>query len=362
MEGGGQVDAVYTDLKAAFDRIDHGLLLAKLNHLGVNESIVRWFESYLTGRSLTVRLGDFESALFCNGSGVPQGSNIGPLCFSVFYNDVGLVLPAGCRMLYADDLKIFLEIKCSDDCLNLQSLIDSFAKWCAANMLEVSVSKCNVISFTRKKHPLHWPYTINDVPLERVSVVKDLGVLLDAEMTFEEHYLSVVSKANRSLGFMLRITKEFHDFSCLRILYFALVRSHLESAAIVWCPFNNTWIQRIEGVQRRFTRYLMRLKPWPLPLAAGEELTYEQRCDWLNLDSLISRRKYLRAAFIGKLLLGSIDAPNILANININATPRLLRHRDFLRLNFQRTVYGQNEPIRAIGEIFNDVYYVFDFN
>ena len=128
----------------------------------------------------------------------------------------------------------------------------------------------------------------------------------------------------------------------------ALIGSLYYQVNCKWCPFNNTWIQRIEAVQRRFTRYLMRLKLWPLPLAAGEELTYQQRCNWLNLDSLISRRKYLRAAFIGKVLLGSIDAPNILANININATPRLLRHRDFLRLNFQRTVYGQNEPIRAM--------------
>lgn len=99
-------------------------------------------------------------------------------------------------------------------------------------------------------------------PLERTSVVKDLGVLLDAKLSFTDHYSSIISKANRNLGLIFRISAEFRDPYCLRALYVALVRSVLESASIVWCPYTDNWGRRIEAVQRRFIRYALRFLPW----------------------------------------------------------------------------------------------------
>lgn len=63
-----------------------------------------------------------------------------------------------------------------------------------------------------------------------------------------------------------------------------------------------------------------------------------------------------------KLLIGNIDAPNILSQININVVSRSLRHTDFLRLDLRRTDYGQNEPIRVMCSLFNRVYNLFDFS
>lgn len=358
MEGGGQVDAVYTDLKAAFDRIDHRILLAKLDKLGISSNFVRWIESYLTGRILSVKIGASESAPFCMTSGVPQGSNTGPRYFCVYYNDVTFVLPPGCRILYADDLKIYHPIHNEGDCRVLQQLIESFTQWCALNLLSVSFSKCSIISFTRKKLPVIWPYTIGDQPLERVTVVKDLGVLLEEKLSFSSHCNAIISKANRNLGFMFRIASEFRDPACLRALYYALVRSHLETAVVAWSPFTDEWVTRIESVQRKFTRFALRFHPWPVHVVAP---SYEQRCEALGMATLAQRRLFLRAAFVGKLLLGAIDAPSILARINLNVIPRPLRTRNALRLDFHRTQYGQQEPIRAMCNVFNDFDDLFDY-
>lgn len=78
MEGGGQVDVVYTDFEKAFDRVDHFILLAKLENIGIHV-LLRWVKSYLTNRSQAVVLGGFRSDFTSISSGVPQGSHLGPL-------------------------------------------------------------------------------------------------------------------------------------------------------------------------------------------------------------------------------------------------------------------------------------------
>lgn len=220
-------------------------------------------------------------------------------------------------------------MKSLEDCQMLQTIIDSFANWCERNFLVISVKKCLVISFTRKKTPIPWNYSIGNEPLERAYVVKDLGVMLDSELNFREHYNYIINKANRNLGFIFRISSEFRDPYCLRSLYFSLVRSILETAAVVWSPFHNVWIDRIEKIQSKFIRYALRFLPWNNP---NDLPPYESRCRLLGMDTLQKRRDTLRATFVAKTLLGEIDAPWILAQINLNIIPRPLRQRNFLRL------------------------------
>lgn len=125
---------------------------------------------------------------------------------------------------------------------------------------------------------------------------------------------------------MFKFTKEFNDPYYLRALYSSLVRSILESTAVVWSPASSVAIRRIEGVQRKFIRFALRGLPWNNPI---ELPPYMDRCRLLSMDTLEKRRNIMRAVFVAKLLKGEVDAPNILARLNIHVPARSLRNSIF---------------------------------
>ena len=112
LDAAGQVDALYTDLAKAFDRIDHSLLLRKLSQFGCSWKLVSLLGSYLDNRQLCVMYNRHTSDPYCQVSGVPQGSNLGPL---LYINDLCDVVSFSKCLLFADDLKIFASITTPDD-------------------------------------------------------------------------------------------------------------------------------------------------------------------------------------------------------------------------------------------------------
>ena len=136
----GQVDVVYTDFQKAFDQIDYYILLNKLQSYGFTQSLLSLLESYLLNRVQFVRYCNFYSSSFSPTSGVPQGSNLGPLLFLIFINDIVDDISCG-KLLFADDMKLYLEIRAPGDALTLQKNLDIISNWCAQNRLTLNVSK-----------------------------------------------------------------------------------------------------------------------------------------------------------------------------------------------------------------------------
>jgi hypothetical protein len=105
IEGGHQVDSVYTD----FDRVRHQLLLNEMS-VGIEPARCLWLGSYLTGRIQKIRIGDAVSKDNKVTSGVPQGSHLGPLCCIWFVNRISEIFDYVHVLFYADDMKLFLTV------------------------------------------------------------------------------------------------------------------------------------------------------------------------------------------------------------------------------------------------------------
>nr|CAH7749762.1 unnamed protein product [Callosobruchus chinensis] len=150
LDNRGQVDVVYTDFSKAFDKVSHQILLQKLHYLGFNDTYISLLRSYLSERKQYVFYNGYRSHIYTSTSGVPQGSNLGPLLFIIFVNDLCDSLKCS-RLMFADDLKLYTCIYSVADCDLLQEQIKSLQGWCSINQLQLNVSKCKVVTFTRKK-------------------------------------------------------------------------------------------------------------------------------------------------------------------------------------------------------------------
>ena len=115
--------------------------------------------------------------------------------------------------------------------------------------------KCNLISITQKRKPIHFTYKLHHHPLAKVEHSKYLGITLQSNLKWNKHINSITNKANQSLGF-LKMNLKIKSSDVKSHAYKALVRPKLEYASAVWDPHTRTQINQIEKVQRRAARYV----------------------------------------------------------------------------------------------------------
>ena len=311
---GGQMDAVFTDFEKAFDSVDHDILLTKLNKLGFSQKALIFFSSYLSGRTQYVHYLGNSSKEYRVKSGVPQGSNLGPVMFLIASNDLPDCIKHSKCLSYADDFKICRPISSIQDCYLLQSDLNNISQWSNENKINFNVKKCAIMSFTRKKNPTSFPYKLGLYPLQQVSEVNDLGVLIDKGLTFTSHINKVTNEAYRALGFVIRNVKPFKEEKTVITLYNAYVRAKLEYTSVVWTPWCNKYIRLIEGVQKRIARFLHYKMSGTYPFMVPYKLLIQN----LNITSLEDRRKINDAKFLYKIVNSVVDNSYFLSLINFH--------------------------------------------
>ena len=356
LDGGGQVDVIYTDFAKAFDRVDHGILLNKLDALGMNAPSLALMASYLRNRVCAVHYNGFKSYDFIPTSGVPQGSNLGPLLFNVYINDLFDTLT--CPILaYADDIKIFAKIESAADVILLQDNLNRIDDWCNINKLELKISKCMCATYSRRRRAIDGNYMIGSAALSRAEEVTDLGILFDAELSFVPHIRSMCSAASRLLGFIFRIMDGRNDVIAVRHLYYALVVSKLEYGCVVWYPIYTCHQLAIEKLQRRFLKGLSYRLDGVYP---DRGCNYEDLLCRHSVPSLMNRRDVISATFLTKLVRSVIECPFLLSRVDFRVPRSASRSTSVFCVPAFRTNIMRKAPLshmyRNVNKVAEDIF------
>lgn len=196
-------------------------------------------------------------------------------------------------------------------------------------------------------------YSVGSYILEGVNSFVDLGVVLDQRLRFHLHIDSIINKALSILGFIKRWSKEFDDPYITKILFISLVRPSLEYACVVWSPYYNVYIDRIESIQKKFLLFALRGLGWN----QSESLPpYENRLKLIDLPTLERRRYMLRSIFIIKLINGQVDSTFLLSKIRFNIPSRATRNFRPLKLSISRSNYDYYNPVRTLCLLYNDLF------
>ena len=256
MQAKKQTDLILLDFSKAFDKVAHEKLLLKLHFYGIRGNTLNWIKDFLDNRSQSVLLNGSNSDNIPVSSGVPQGSVLGPILFLAYINDLPDQVRSRVR-LFADDTAMYLALDKQDDSEILQKDLESLEKWEKLWDMSFNPSKCQVIHVTRRQTPHETKYYLHGCVLESVSSAKYLGVTLSEDLSWSNHINTITKKANQTLGFIKRNIR-VHNKDLKSTAYKTLVRPQLEYASTVWSPHTDQDIKKLEDVQRRAARWVMR--------------------------------------------------------------------------------------------------------
>ena len=247
---------IFIDLQKVFDTVNHRILHSKLEHYGIRGCALEWFRSYLSDRKQYVSVNGSNSNLLSITCGVPQGSELGPLLFLIYINDLPNASKKLTFYLFADDTNIYYESK---DLFNLIKIVNKelrlVKKWLDANKLSLNIDKTNYIIFhsSSVNVPTGSDIKIGKKHIKRVKFVKFLGLLLDEHLSWKYHLSELSKKLAKTCGMFFKI-RNLLPLDVLFCLYNALFLPFLQYGLIVWGQTYASYIDPIFKLQKRAVR------------------------------------------------------------------------------------------------------------
>ena len=307
MEGGDPVDAIYLDFAKAFDKVDHHILLKKVEGLGITGKLHSWIAEFLTNRQQQVRVDGHLSGKEWVMSGVPQGSVLGPLLFLIMLIDIDEEVKYSLLGSYADDTRLWRVIHNTDDQAMLQSDLQVLYDWAVRNNAAYNEKKFEQLTHGPESERRYTTPTGALITLK--TSVRDLGVHFTGNGKFHEHINHIVKAATNVAAWVLR-TFVTRNKWVMKVLLQSLVVPHLEYACPVWCPFDKAQIRMLENVQRRFTSRIAEYQSWDTgsPICT---MNYWDRLADLRIYSLQRRRERFMILYAYRVVIGLISFPLI---------------------------------------------------
>ena len=281
-----ELDVIYTDFEKAFDKVDHGILIDKLNSLGIRGKLLKLTYNYLTNTTQCVKIKDCLSQSFYVTSDVPQGSILGPLFFLVMINDLPSVCNPSTSFLYADDPK-FIRIGTLN--AEFQNDLNNIFTWTQQNQTAFNASKCTHLPV---KRPTSSDFYFDSILIKKISE-ENPGIILKSDLDWTSHIIFRRRKALNALCMLKRNHLPFNTKTKFKLFKSMVIPVLVYGSA---CYQLNVEEMKLLGVQRNACKWiatdpkintsLQRLGILPLPM-------YIQLKKLLLLSKILNHYDYI---------------------------------------------------------------------
>lgn len=291
---------LFLDLRRAFETIDRDIMLTKLNNLGIDGTVLKWFQNYLEGRKQMVVCDNIVSTESDIDYGVPQGSVLGPMLFILYINDIRKVLKHCKLKLFADDMAMSIEGNSEQDIREkLNEDLSNVIEWFNKNRLKLNVEKTKLMVVANKTTMEEYNidsfrFAVDGQHIEIVKSIKYLGVILDSELKFEEHVNYICKKISKKLGVLYRCSS-YLTLWTRKTVFDSIVLPHFNFASTILYLCNKSEKKRLQVLQNRAMRIILQCD-W---YTSSERML--SALNWLDIEKLL---EFNALKFIHKIKLG----------------------------------------------------------
>jgi hypothetical protein len=334
---GKMVGVIFLDLKRAFETVDRIRLLEKLDQYGMRGMVLEWFRTYLSNRTQQVKFNNQWSECIKTEYGVPQGSVLGPLLFTIYINDIVEYCPEECSIkMFADDTLVYVSGEGSEELERKMNRVFNIVKeWMSVNKLRMNASKTKymIVRSVRKELRGNIMLKCNDgIELERVEKMKYLGVIIDDKLQFKDHCDYMLKKIGKKTSFLNRIGNFVSAYTRC-IIYKSIIAPHFEYCATLLLGMGETQLNKLQIAQNRAMRVI---------LQCNRFTKVEHMLQALQFMSIRQRLCYNVGVFIFKIVnnMASVALSNKIEIIG-RECDRQTRQAGNIVITFRRTRSAQ---------------------